>query len=170
MSELCRLFHIFTAHLTIRPGVLSVVIKTARTRHIPTRSNGFSHPITTIRRDICNIKNPCVVCKGKKCHRRPFGILYIYFSKSANVISSVFITRNIVVIHKHRSSPAAVRRLLLLNVVASNPQCRAKPEHDIPCDAAILSIADHIISIVITCPPGFILIYTRNQRLYSYYS
>ena len=49
----------------------------------------------------------------------------------------------------HRGWPSLDHRLLLLNVVGSNPLHFANPEHDIPCSVAKRSIARQTSSCVI---------------------
>lgn len=59
---------------------------------------------------------------------------------------------DILLVDGQRGWPSLVQRLLLLNVVGSNPLHRANPEHDIPCSVANFSMARHISSCVIFSP------------------
>lgn len=61
----------------------------------------------------------------------------------------------ILLVDGQRGWPSLVQRLLLLNVVGSNPLHRANPEQDIPCAFAKFSIARQISSCVIISPQNF---------------
>jgi hypothetical protein len=78
------------------------------------------------------------------------------------VIPVAFNTLAMLYVDGQRGCPYLLKRLLLLNVVASNPENLASPEHDILRDAANLTIARHKSSCVMVLTLLFLI--TRNTK------
>lgn len=74
------------------------------------------------------------------------------FANSPNVICNAFITHAIVYVDGQCGEPSRFVRLLLLNVVESNPDNRARPEQDIFFHRAIFAIPTHK-SLCVIIPP-----------------
>lgn len=73
-------------------------------------------------------------------------------ANSANDIFNAFSTHAIVYVDGQCGAPSRLVRLLLLNVVESSPENRARPEQDIFFHFAIFTIAIHKSLCVILFP------------------
>ena len=95
---------------------------------------------------------PCI--QNNKIYSRP------WFCGSINLVKSCMLAPvednifEILFVDGHLGCPSFDQRLLLLNVVGSNPLHFANPEQDIPCSVAKRSIARHTSSWVIFLSSG----------------
>lgn len=99
-----------------------------------------------------------------------FSGLCINFSNCPRLIPVAFKTQARLYVDGQRKCPNLSIRLLLLNVVASNPATLASPEHESPIRFATLTMPHHNSSCVINSPLFLFNDIITQIRFYSIYS